>query len=150
MNALIAMFNNGVGMHHFDTVMLVNRLAIGLFFAISGYHKLKDPTNLIVTLKQCHIPFPGIMCYWVAGVEFFGGLAVMAGLLAALASAGLIAILAVALCTDGPRRVKEYEPSDPADRLDDWLYLSETTYVVMLGFVLFFGPGKYALSALLP
>lgn len=128
-----------------DWLMLFNRIAIGLFFAISGYHKLKDPKNIIATFKADGLPFIGFLRWWVPGVEFLGGLAVLSGILAPLAALGLFIILCVALCTDGPKMVAAYEPSDPADRLDDWLYLSETTYAIMLLFVIAFGPGPYTL-----
>jgi putative oxidoreductase len=136
------------GLDHQDTVLLLNRLAVGLFFAISGYHKLfvrERHEQLVLTLEACGIPFVWFCQWFVPLVEFFGGLAVLSGILAPFAALGMLVILLIALSTDGPKRIREYKPIDRADYLDDFLYLPETTYVVMLLFVIFLGPGRYSL-----
>ena len=142
--AIVDFCQNGIDFT--DWALLLNRFAIGLFCAISGYHKLfvaERHQQLVATLKACKIPFVGFCQWFVPLVEFFGGLAALMGILAPLAALGLLIIFLVALLTDGPKKIKEFKPINMADYLDDVLYLSETTYVVMALFVIFIGPGKY-------
>lgn len=98
------------------------RMALGTFFAISGYHKLTNSARhkqFVATLEQCGVKGIRYMQWFVPGVELCGGLGVALGFLAPLAAAGLLAIMLVALITDCPRRIAAYHPIDKADRLDD-------------------------------
>jgi hypothetical protein len=54
----------------------------------------------------------------------------------------------VAIAISGQRRIKLPKPIDEADRIDDWLYLPETLYAVMLIMVISTGAGPYSLDAL--
>lgn len=137
----------GVGDGYVEYLLLANRVVVGLFFAFSGYHKLfvaERHEQLVKTLEACGIPFIWFCQWLVPLVELFGGLAVLVGFMAPLAALGLLSILAVALATDGPRRVKEFRPIDMADTIDDWLYLPETTYVVMVLLIVVAGPGAWS------
>ena len=55
----------------------------------------------------------------------------------------------VALATSGRQRIKLYKPIDEADRIDDWLYLPETLYAVMLIVVVLAGAGPYSIDAVI-
>jgi uncharacterized membrane protein YphA (DoxX/SURF4 family) len=127
------------------------RVVLGLFFAISGYHKLfnrQRHASLVATLQSCHVPFIRFNQWWVPLVEFFGGLALLSGILAPLAAAGLIVECSIAVCTDGRKRVSGYQPIDRADWLDDLLYLPEMLYVVGLLVIITAGPGPFTIPAL--
>ncbi len=120
--------------------------AVGLFFAISGYHKLFNPerhATMLRTMENLHIPLPRFNAWWVPGNEFFWGtvLAVAAagelfgvasGLAAVLASVFLGAICLVATCTDGLQRIREWHPLDVADWIDDLMYLPEFWLALVL------------------
>ena len=82
-------------------------------------------------------------------VEFSAGGAVVIGLLAPLAALGLLVIILVASATSGRARLKAYKPIDRADRIDDWLYLPEILYAVMLITVVSAGAGPYSLDAVI-
>jgi len=56
-------------------------------------------------------------------------------------------LLVVAIATSGRQRINVYKPIDEADRIDDWLYLPETLYAVMLIVVIATGAGPYSLDA---
>ena len=115
--------------------ILVMRVATGTFFALSGYNKLTNKerhASLVSTLKADHIPAIGIMQWWVPAWEFLGGYSLAVGFLPQFAAGVLAIIMIVALITDGPARVKGYQPINKADWLDDWLYLPELTYLIML------------------
>lgn len=146
----LEMLQSGLGFG--DLALAINRTALGTFFAISGYHKLFNPTrhaSVITTFKNLHIPFIGFNQWFVPCVEFFGGLALITGILAPLAAMGLLIICFVATCTDGLKRIVTYSPIDMCDYLDDVLYLPEVLYVVGLIVVIGMGPGAFTFGELL-
>ena len=133
-----------------DIALTLNRVAVGMFFMFSGYHKLFNAQRhrmLANELKALHIIAVRINQWWVPLVEFTAGGAVFIGLLAPLAAPGLLVIILVAGATAGRQRLKAYKPIDEADRIDDWLYLPETLYAFMLIMVVSAGAGPYSLDA---
>jgi putative oxidoreductase len=130
--------------------LLLCRVVVGAFFAISGAHKLISPARhqaLFDTLKASRIPWLGFMSWFVPGVELSAGLGVAFGFLAPLAALGLICLLTVAIITDGLGRIPSWHPADRADYLDDVLYLPEVLYVLLLLPVLTMGAGPVSLDA---
>lgn len=141
---------NGLGWT--DIALTLNRVAVGVFFMLSGYHKLFNAPRhrlFIDELKALGVPAVGINQWWVPTVEFFAGGAVAIGLFAPLAALGLLVIILVAMATSGRQRIKAYKPIDEADRIDDWLYLPETLYGFMLIVVISAGAGPYSLDAVI-
>ncbi|MGB7102848.1 MAG: DoxX family protein [Xanthobacteraceae bacterium] len=141
---------NGVGWT--DIALTLNRIAVGLFFMLSGYHKLFNAERhrvLADELKGLGIHAVGFNQWWVPSVEFAAGAAVVIGLLAPLAALGLLFISLVAIVTSGPQRIKVMHPIDKADRIDNWLYLPELLYVFMLITVVSAGAGPYSVDALI-
>lgn len=145
----VGFLQNGIG---FGAVALAaNRLALGTFFGISGYHKLfNKQRHATVTneMRALHIPCVGLNQWWVPGVEFFGGLSLLSGILSPFASMGLIVVCLVACLTAGVRRIPSFNPIDKADWLDDLLYLPETLYIIGLLVILTFGPGPFTIPAI--
>ena len=145
---MIHILFNGLGWT--DVALTLNRVAVGIFFMFSGYHKLFNAGRRRVfadELRSLHVPAVGINQWWVPLVEFSAGGAVVIGLVAPLAALGLLVIILVANVTSGRERIKAYKPIDKADRIDDWLYLPETLYVFMLITVIAAGAGPYSLDA---
>ena len=141
---------NGVGWT--DAALTLNRVAVGAFFLLSGYHKLFNAPRhrtFVDELKALGVPAVGINQWWVPTVEFTAGGGVLIGFLAPLAALGLLVIILVAIATSGPQRIKLYKPIDEGDRIDDWLYLPETLYAVMLIIVVSAGAGPYSLDAVI-
>src|ERR1700735_5241706 len=104
------------------------RFALGLFFVLSGAHKLTNMERhktFVETLRVLRIPRIGILQWFVPGVEFFGGLGVALGFLTPLAALGLLVICSIALLTNSPTVVASYKPIDSADRVEDSLYQRE-------------------------
>jgi putative oxidoreductase len=127
-----------------DVALTINRVLLGVFFAISGYHKLFNPHRhaaLVSTFKNLGIPAIRFNQWWVPGVEFMGGLSLVSGILAPLAAMGLMIICFVATCTAGRKRIPEFNPIDKADVVDDYLYLPEVLYMVGLIIIIMAGPG---------
>ena len=140
---------NGIGWT--DVALTLNRIAVGTFFMLSGYHKLFNAERhrtVVDEFKALGIHAVGFNQWWVPLVEFAAGGAVVVGLLAPLAALGLLFLILVAIVTSGPQRIKLYKPIDEADRIDDWLYLPEVLYVFMLIVVVSAGAGPYSLDAL--
>ena len=145
---MIHILFDGVGWT--DIALTLNRVAVGMFFMLSGYHKLFNAERhrvFAVELRSLHVPAVGFNQWWVPLVEFSAGGAVVIGLVAPLAALGLFVIILVTSATSGRQRIKAYKPIDVDDRLDDWLYLPETLYAVMLIVVISAGAGPYSLDA---
>ena len=141
---------NGVGWT--DIALTLNRIAVGILFMFSDYHKLFNQERhraLAEELKELGVHAVGFNQWWVPTVEFAAGCAVVIGFLAPLAALGLVVITLVAIATSGPQRIKVYKPIDEADRIDDWLYLPETLYTFMLIMVVSAGAGPYSLDAVI-
>jgi uncharacterized membrane protein YphA (DoxX/SURF4 family) len=135
-----------------DIALTLNRIAVGAFFMLSGYHKLFNAgrhQTVVDELKSLGIHAIGFNQWWVPLVEFSAGAAVLIGLLAPLAALGLLFLILVAIVTSGPKRIKLYKPIDEGDRIDDWLYLPEVLYAFMLIMVLCAGAGPYSIDALI-
>ena len=133
-----------------DIALTLSRVAVGMFFMFSGYHKLFNPDRhraMVEELTALHVVAIRINQWWVPSVEFAAGSAVFIGLLTPLASLGLLVIVLVASVTSGRLRIKGYQPIDRADRLDDWLYLPEILYAFMLILFISAGAGPYSLDA---
>jgi putative oxidoreductase len=135
-----------------DIALALNRIAVGLFFMLSGYHKLFNPERhraLADELKALGVHAVGFNQWWVPTVEFTAGAAVVIGLLAPLAALGLLVLILVAIVTSGPQKINASMPIDRADRIDDWLYVPEILYVFMLVVVISTGAGPYSLDAVI-
>jgi uncharacterized membrane protein YphA (DoxX/SURF4 family) len=133
-----------------DIALTLSRVAVGMFFMFSGYHKLFNAQRhraFVDELTALHVVAVRINQWWVPSIEFAGGSAVLIGLLTPLASLGLLVIVLVAGVTSGRVRMKDYQPIDRADRIDDWLYLPEVLYAFILIIFISAGAGPYSLDA---
>lgn len=138
----------GLGWYPGSFILLLNRIMLGLFFAISGFHKLfnhERHAQLVANLRASRIAMVTFNQWWVPGLEFAGGLALVGGILAPLASVALAVECLVAVFTDAWKRIAAYRPIDKADWLDDLLYLPETLLTLGLLVVLTLGPGTLTL-----
>lgn len=133
------------GPEQIDLALRLNSVVLGVFFAIAGYHKLFNAERhamLERAFNKLGIPFVRFNLWFVPLVEFMGGLALISGVLAPLASLGLIAICVVATCTDGRKRLVDKHPIDLGDKVNLWLYMPEVLYIVALLIVLLAGAGS--------
>jgi putative oxidoreductase len=125
--------------------ILLIRISIGLFFAISGANKLfvaGGTKPVYETLVQAKVPFPHLMAYFVSGVEFVGGSLVTVGFLASPASVALLIDMIVATLTTAVSTLPK--GLSPLRWLDDFLYLPEVLYVLFFVWLLCSGPGKFS------
>ena len=80
--------------------LLPLRLLIGFGFAAHGFSKLNaGPQKFAGILQTIGVPMPNLMAWLTALIEFFGGLAIMAGAFVPIVSVPLIIIMLVAMFT---------------------------------------------------
>jgi putative oxidoreductase len=127
--------------------ILLVRVSIGLFFAISGGNKLFSAGGtkpVYDTLVQAKIPYPRLTAYFVSGVEFVGGSLVAVGFLSSPASAALLIDMVVATVTSAVATLPK--GLSPLRWLDDFLYLPEVLYVLFFIWLICAGPGKFSVD----
>ena len=127
--------------------ILLVRVALGLFFAISGANKLFVASRrqaMYETLVEAKVPLPRLMTYFVSAVEFLGGCLVAIGLLSSLASAALLVNMLVAILTTKLSAMRK--ELSPLNWLDDFLYLPEVLYVLFFVWLICSGPGKFSVD----
>jgi len=127
--------------------ILLVRVSIGLFFAISGGNKLfvaGGTKPVYETLVKAKVPFPHQTAYFVASVEFVGGSLVTVGLLSSPASVALLIDMTVATLTSSLSTMPK--GLSPLNWLDDFLYLPEVLYVLFFVWLICAGPGKFSVD----
>ena len=125
------------------------RVLIGIFFSISGGNKLLVPARFSMmeqTLAQSHIPFPPANAIFLSLVEVVFGAGLVVGLLTPLCALVLAVDMIVAVATN---RIHSIQASGVLAWLDDFLYLPEVLYVMILVWLIFSGPGRYSLDGLI-
>jgi len=131
--------------------ILLSRVSLGLFFAISGWNKLFTASHwngLLGAMKATGLPFPKFLSYFLASVEFYGGSLLTIGFLStfwaiALAFAMIVAIVTVEIPTVIPPGL------GPLDWLDWFLYLPQVMYVILFLWLIIRGPGPHSVDALI-
>jgi putative oxidoreductase len=125
------------------------RVLIGIFFCISGATKLFVPAKFSAmeqTLVQSHIPFPHANAIFVSLVEFASGAGLVIGLLTPLCAAVLVVDMIVAVASN---RIHSIQATGVLGWVDDFLYLPEVLYVLILVWLIFSGPGRYSVDGLI-
>ena len=125
------------------------RVLIGIFFGISGGTKLFVKAQFGVveqTMVQSHIPFPHASALFVSLVEFACGAGLALGLLTPLCAAILMGDMIVAIASN---RIHSIQASGVLAWLDDFLYLPEVLYALILVWLIFAGPGRYSVDGLI-
>ena len=127
--------------------ILLVRVSLGLFFAISGANKLfvaGGRQTMYETLVQAKVPFPHLMTYFVSGVEFVGGSLVTVGFLSSPACVALLIDMIVATLTSAVSTLPK--GLSPLSWLDDFLYLPEVLYVIFFIWLICSGPRKFSVD----
>src|SRR5271167_4574610 len=127
--------------------ILLVRVSLGLFFAISGANKLFVASRtqaMYETLVEAKVPFPHAMTYFVSVVEFVGGCLLAVGLLSSLACVALLVDMLVAILTTKLSAMPK--GLSILTRIDDFLYIPEVLYVLFFIWLIFSGPGKFSVD----
>jgi putative oxidoreductase len=127
--------------------ILLVRVSLGLFFAISGASKLffaGRAETMYETLVKAQVPFPRQMVYFVSGVEFIGGSLLIVGFLSSVACVALLVDMLVAILTTKLSAMPK--GLSPLNWLDDFLYLPEVLYVLFFICMICSGPGRFSVD----
>lgn len=127
--------------------ILLVRVSIGLFFAISGANKLfvaGGTKPVYDTLVKAKVPFPQLTAYFVSAVEFVGGSLLAVGFLSIAACVALLIDMVVATLTEAISTLPK--GLSPLSWLDDFLYLPEVLYVLFFIWLICSGPGRFSVD----
>jgi putative oxidoreductase len=124
---------------------LLTRLVIGHAFYETGAGKIENFANTVAFFTDLGIPMPELNAAFVSRLEFYGGIALILGLLTRFFAAGLLSTMVVAILT-----------ADRADFLEAWSGTGEkgltdvvpVVYGMFLVWLVIAGPGKLSLDAL--
>lgn len=129
-----------------EFAVLLARIALGVFFAISGGNKLFVTSQyklMYETMVGAGIPIPHIMAYFVSSVEFVAGCLLIIGLMSTLCCVTFIIDMIVAITTV---QLATITTLSFIDWLDDFLYLPEVMYIVLFLWLISSGPGRLSLD----
>ena len=131
--------------------VLLARISMGLFFAISGWNKLFTVAHwqgLLAGMIATGLPFPKLMALFLAWFEFVGGSLLTVGFMSTFFSIGLAFAMLVAIITV---EIPFVIPPGlgPLDWLDWFLYLPQVLYVLIFLWLIIKGPGPYSVDAVI-
>jgi putative oxidoreductase len=119
---------------------LFARIVVGWVFLWSGWGKLHNLPAIIDNFAGWHIPVPHILAPFVSGVEFFGGLFLLLGLLTRISAGALGVTMIVAIVSA--------KWSD-VDSLETLLGFDETEYLALFLWLAIAGAGRFSIDRLL-
>jgi putative oxidoreductase len=119
---------------------LFARLTVGWVFLWSGWGKLQNLPQITENFVSWGIPFPHVLTPFVSGVEFFGGMFLLAGLLTRISAGALGVTMIVAI-----RSAKW----DQVDSLESLLGFDETAYLAIFLWLAIAGAGPLSLDRFL-
>src|ERR1700689_2204145 len=125
--------------------ILLVRVSIGLFFAISGANKLfvaGGTKPVYETLVKAKAPFPRQLAYFVSSVEFVCGSLLAVGFLSSAACVALLIDMVVAILMSTLSTMPK--GLSHLSWVDDFLYFPEVLYVLFFVWLIFSGPGKFS------
>jgi len=130
-----------------EFAVLLARISLGVFFAISGANKLFVASQyklMYETILGAGIPFPYVMTYFVSSVEFVCGCLLIIGLLSTLCCVAFIIDMIVAIATVQLATIPK--GLSFMDWLDDFLYLPEVMYIIIFLWLISSGPGRLSID----
>jgi putative oxidoreductase len=116
---------------------LFARITVGWVFLWSGWGKLSNLPQVIENFVGWGIPLPGVLAPLVSGVEFFGGLFLLLGLLTRISAGALGITMIVAI-----RSAKWAE----VDSLETLLGFDEFEYLALFLWLAIAGPGLLSID----
>jgi putative oxidoreductase len=116
---------------------LLARVTVGWVFLWSGWGKLNNLPQIIENFAGWGIPFPSILTPFVSGVEFVGGMFLIAGFLTRI-SAGALGVTMIVAITSA-RWVE-------VDSLETLLGFIESAYLALFLWLAIAGAGKVSLD----
>jgi putative oxidoreductase len=119
---------------------LFARITVGWVFLLSGWGKLHSLPKVTENFIGWGVPFPHILTPVVSGIEFFGGLFLLAGFLTRISAGALGVTMIVAI-----RAARWGE----VDSLETLLGFDEFEYLALFLWLAIAGPGPVSIDNLL-
>jgi len=119
---------------------LFARVVVGWEFLWTGWGKLTHLPLVTENFAGWGIPFPELLAPFVSGVEFFGGIFLLLGLLTRISAGALGVVMIVAV------RSAQW---DQIDSLETLLGFDEIIYLAIFLWLAIAGPGSIAIDRLL-
>jgi putative oxidoreductase len=116
---------------------LAVRITVGVVFMGTGWTKLHNLPAITKNFTALGIPAPEILTPFVSGVEFFGGLLLLLGLLTRFAAVPLMIVMVVAIVS---------AKAGDIDSLETFLGFEEVSYFVMFAWLAVAGPGPVSVD----
>lgn len=140
MNAFVTVFydwSNRFASYFKWLAPLAVRITVGLVFMSTGWIKLNNLPAIARNFEAMGIPSPHILTPFVSGIEFFGGLALVLGLLTRFAAVPLMIVMIVAIVA---------AKRDDIDGLVTLLGFEEISYFLFFAWLAIAGPGPVSLD----
>ena len=119
---------------------LFARIVVGWVFLWTGWAKLTHLPLVTENFAGWGVPMPDLLAPFVSGVEFFGGIFLLLGLLTRISAGALCVVMLVAV------RVAQW---DQIDSLETLLGFEEVMYLALFMWLAIAGPGPIAIDRLL-
>lgn len=119
---------------------LFARVVVGWAFLWSGWGKLNNLPAITENFVSWGIPFPHILTPIVSGIEFFGGIFLLLGLMTRISAGALGVTMIVAI---------KSAKWDQVDSLETLLGFDETEYLALFLWLAIAGAGTVSLDWLL-
>jgi uncharacterized membrane protein YphA (DoxX/SURF4 family) len=157
----IALFHKAVSYVNFIPP-LATRLLVGFAFIATGHGKINNLEGVTKYFESLHVPMPAANAWFVGHLEYYGGMLLVAGLLARPIAGLLASTMVVATLTgekdmffswwtgfkfeDGARVLKDGMPVTA-----DVTFTEITAFALLiyLSWVVFYGPGKASVDFVL-
>ena len=117
---------------------LFARITVGYVFLLSGWGKLHNLAQVTENFIGWGVPHPRLLTPFVSGVEFFGGLFLLLGLLTRISAGALGIVMIVAI-----RAAKWAD----VDSLETLLGFDEFEYLALFLWLAIAGPGIVSVDA---
>jgi putative oxidoreductase len=119
---------------------LFARIVVGWVFLWSGWGKLQNLPAITDNFASWGIPLPHVLAPFVSGVEFFGGIFLLLGLMTRISAGALGVTMIVAI---------KSAKWDQVDSLETLLGFDETEYLALFLWLAIAGAGSFSLDRLL-
>ena len=137
---LLILWPERVANHFLLAGPLIARITVGYVFMLTGWGKLQNLDNVTEYFTSLGIPAPHILTPFVSGLECFGGLFLILGVLTRISAGGLAVTMIVALITAKWAEV---------DSLHTLLGFEETLFLAIFTWLAICGAGKASLDHLI-
>jgi putative oxidoreductase len=119
---------------------LFARIVVGWVFLWTGWSKLTHLPLVTENFANWGVPAPELLAPFVSGVEFFGGILLLLGLLTRISAGALGVVMIVAV------KVAQW---DEVDSLQTFLGLEEIMYLAIFVWLAIAGAGSVSVDRLL-